>query len=370
MATFPGPIAALTPRPFDFDVEREFRNSRTAALIAVNANTFWFIAIIVLAFGLWDWYVDDDHWRAAFVVRLWGAAIIVATGLFQKLPGRMVWMPFMAKVRLITAVITAALAAAMLDRGYGFGIAGFAVVLLTGPYISVDGRDLLKTNLLAIAALGIVLPLAPLDRFEVIGTLVFVLLAVAISTLLGRVLESSNRRAFALERELHRDARTDALTGLANRRAMEEHGPLELKRAQRTATPVSVILCDIDHFKHINDRHGHETGDKVLRTTAEVLRAALRETDALGRWGGEEFIAVLSDTDTRAASEVAERMRQAVGSTAFAGVPTGATISAGVSTVHEVQSATTAWESLIKEADLRLYQAKKEGRNRVRYPQA
>ena len=93
MATFPGPIAALTPRPFDFDVEREFRNIRTAALIAVNANTFWFIAIIVLAFGLWDWYVDDDHWRAAFVVRLWGEAIIVATGLFQRLPGRMVWMP-------------------------------------------------------------------------------------------------------------------------------------------------------------------------------------------------------------------------------------------------------------------------------------
>jgi diguanylate cyclase (GGDEF)-like protein len=366
LPTFPGPVAALTPRRFDSDLERDFRDSRIASLIAVNANTFWFTAIIVIVFALWDWYVDSDNWLAALSVRLWGAAIIVATGLFQKLPGKMIWMPFMAKVRLVTAVITAALAAAMLDRGYGFGIAGFAVILLTGPYISIDARDLLKTNLLVMAALAIVLPLAPLDRFEVIGTIVFVLLAFVISTLLGRVLESSNRRAFALERELHRDARTDLLTGLPNRRAMEERGPLELKRAQRTGASMSVIMCDLDHFKNINDRHGHETGDKVLRTAAAVLRGALRETDALGRWGGEEFIAVLSDTDTAAASEVAERMRIAVGATAFEGVPAGTTISAGVATVRNVQSASTAWESLIKEADLLLYQAKNEGRNRVK----
>ena len=328
------------------------------------------MAVIVVAFGLWDWYVDRENWAAAFVVRILGAAIIIGTGLFQKLPGKSLWMPSMAKVRLITAVITAALAAAMLDRGYGFGMAGFAVILLTGPYIAIDARDLLRTNVIAVVALGLVLAAANLDRFEAIGTIVFVLLAVAVSSLLGRVLESSHRRAFALERELHRDARTDALTGLANRRAMEERGPLELKRAQRNTVPVSVILCDVDHFKNINDRYGHEVGDAVLRTVAGVLRTALRETDALGRWGGEEFIAVLTDTDTRVASEIAERMRIAVNRTAFGRPPEGMTISLGVSTVHKVQTATSAWDALIKEADLLLYQAKKEGRNRVMYPQA
>jgi diguanylate cyclase (GGDEF)-like protein len=361
-------MAALRPRRFEPDLEREFRQSRVDALIAVNANTFWFIAIIVVVFGLWDWYVDPLNWRAAFAVRIWGAAIIVLTGLFQKLPGRMHWMPSMAKVRLITAVVTAALAAAMLDRGYGFGIAGFAVVLLTGPYIAIDSRDLLRLNAISVAALGVVLPLAPLGRLEVIGTIVFVWLAVAISSLLGRVLESSNRRAFALERELRRDARTDALTGLANRRAMEERGPLELRRAQRTADPVSVIMCDLDHFKNINDRYGHEAGDAVLRTIAGVLRGALRDTDALGRWGGEEFIAVLTDTDTRAAAEVAERMRIAVYATEFGRPAEGVTISLGVSTVHTVADAATAWDALIKEADLFLYEAKKAGRNRVMYP--
>ena len=88
-----------------------------------------------------------------------------------------------------------------------------------------------------------------LDPFDMIGTAIFALLAVAVSMLLGRALEASNRRAFALELELHRDSRTDALTGLDNRRAMEERGIVELKRASRAAAPVSLILCDIDHFK-------------------------------------------------------------------------------------------------------------------------
>ena len=370
MATFPGPVAALRPRRFPPEVELEFRDGRVAGLAAVNANTFWFMAMIVMAFGMWDWYVDRDNWVSAVVVRTLGAAIIVGTGLFQKLPGKSLWMPSMAKVRLITAVVTAAFAAAMLERGYGFGIAGLVVILLTGPYTAIDSRDLTRTNIIALVALGLVLPLSALDGFEVLGTIVFVLLAVGVSSLLGRVLESSNRRAFSLERELHRDARTDALTGLANRRAMEERGPLELKRAQRSTAPVSVILCDVDHFKNINDRYGHEAGDAVLRTVAGVLRGTLRETDALARWGGEEFIAVLADTDTRKASEIAERMRTAVNRTTFGRPPEGATISLGVSTVHKIHAAAAAWEGLIKEADLLLYQAKKEGRNRVMYPQA
>ena len=121
-----------------------------------------------------------------------------------------------------------------------------------------------------------------------IGTIVFVLLAIAVSTLLGRVLEASNRRAFALELELHRDARTDSLTGLDNRRAMLERGRVELKRAQRSGVPVSVILCDLDHFKNINDKYGHEAGDAALTRTAMVLRARLareRRARPVGRRG-------------------------------------------------------------------------------------
>jgi diguanylate cyclase (GGDEF)-like protein len=357
-------------RRFPPAVEAEFRRTRRTGLADVNANTFWTIAVIILAFGVWDAYADPEHWRAAFGVRMAGAAVIVATGLFQKMPGRAHWLPFMAKIRLVIAVVTALLAATMLDRGYGFAVAGAAALILTGPYSAIDSRDLLATNLVLVIALAVIMFAVSLEPFDAIGTAVFVLLAIASSLLLGRVVEASHRREFVLELELRRDARTDALTGLDNRRAMEERGPIELKRAQRSGAPVSVILCDVDHFKNINDRYGHVGGDTVLRTVATNLRGALRETDVLGRWGGEEFMAVLVDTDSRVARHVAERMRAAVARTTFEGLPEGTTISLGVATQHTVVTAASAWDTLVKEADQLLYQAKKEGRNRVIYTQA
>ena len=350
---------------FEPQLEARFRAARSADLIALNIDTFWSIAVIVLAFGVWDMFVDPAHWAEALRVRAAGAGVVVATGLFQKLPGKAHWMPLMARVRLVVAIVASIAAAATLDRGYGFGVAGVVAIILIGPYISIDTRDLLATNAAALAAVGIVMVWAPLEAFDVIGTIVFVLLAALVSTLLGRVLEASYRRAFTLELESHRDARTDALTGLDNRRAIQEKGPLELKRAQRIDAPVAVILCDIDHFKSINDRLGHEAGDAVLRVVANVLRAGLRETDLIGRWGGEEFIAVMLDADAAAAGDVAERMRIAVAATPFNGLKDGATISFGVSSLRDFHSIPEAWEALLNRADEHLYRAKSEGRNRV-----
>ena len=105
---------------------------------------------------------------------------------------------------------------------------------------------------------------------------------------------------------------------------MQERGRVELKRAKRSGAPVSVILCDLDHFKNINDRYGHEAGDAALVQAARVLREALRESDALGRWGGEEFIAVLPATGRATAPlEVAERMRIAIERTRLPGLGRG-----------------------------------------------
>jgi diguanylate cyclase (GGDEF)-like protein len=353
------------PGGYDPEVEAQFRESRVNSLIHVNMNTFWSIAIILLAFGFWDAYVDPAHWRPAFLVRIAGALLVIASGLFQKLPGKGAWLPALAKFRLLTAVISSAIVASMLDQGYGYGVAGLVVIILTGPYIAIDSRDLLKTNVLVIALLmPVVFAVSP-TQFDMIGTGVFVLLAVAVSTLLGRVLESSHRRAFSLELEQHRDARTDSLTGLANRRAMQERGRVELKLAKRTGVAVSVVLCDLDHFKNINDRHGHEAGDAALVKVAAVLKGALRETDALGRWGGEEFIAVLPATAAPGAREVAERMRAAIEGIVFPRLAERTTISLGVATSQEINDPVDEWDLLIKEADRRLYRAKHEGRNKV-----
>ena len=354
----------LPPR-WPAELEARFIESRRARLAELNPNTFWSMAIILLSFSAWDYYVDPAHWRIAFTVRLSAALLITATGLFQKLPGKLMWLPVFAKIRLILAVVASAYAAAMLDRGYGFGIAGLVAIMLTGPYIASDSRDLMITNIAAMLSLVPLLFLMPLSRFDIAGTVVFVLLAAAVSTLLGRVLESSNRRAFALEMDLHRDARTDSLTGLDNRRAMQERGRVELKRSTRSGEPVSVILCDLDHFKNVNDKYGHATGDRALTSAAAVLRGALRESDSLGRWGGEEFMAILPGTEERGAAEVAERMRAAIAAARFSGVPETNTISLGVASAKTVDDPAMEWDLLIKEADQRLYRAKHEGRNRV-----
>jgi diguanylate cyclase (GGDEF)-like protein len=360
----PGPSVRVPPR-FEADIEAQFLESRAAGLMAVNMNTFWTMAIIVMGFGAWDLYVDPLHWRLAFSVRLVGTIVIVATGIFQKLPGNAQWMPLLAKVRLVIAVVTSAIAGSMLDAGYGFDVAGLVVIILTGPYIALDRRDLLKMNAAAMLSLVPVMFVISLDRFDTIGTGVFVFLAVTVSSLLGRVLETSNRRAFALELELHHDARTDSLTGLNNRRAIEERGPIELKRASRSGKPVSVVMSDLDHFKRINDKYGHEAGDAALAKVAAALQETLRETDALGRWGGEEFIAVLAATDGPTAVEVAERMRLAVAATPLDGVADRLTISLGVATLGSVDTPATDWDALVKAADRHMYRAKSEGRNRV-----
>ncbi len=352
------------PGRFDAELEAKFLESRTNTLIDVNLNTFWSIAIILPAFSLWDWFVDAVHWRAVFAVRLIAAVFVVLTGLFQKLPGQARRMPMLAKVRLVIAVVASAVAGVLLDTGFGYAVAGLVVIILTGPYIAVDSRDLFKTNL-AIVVMLIPVLIAIAAPFDVVGTIVFVLLAVGVSTLLGRVLETSNRRAFALELALHRDARTDALTGLDNRRAMQERGHVEVKRAKRAAAPLSVVMSDLDHFQAVNDKYGHEVGDAALVTVAAALRAALRESDALGRWGGEEFMALLPATDLASAHEVAKRMRKAIESVRFEGISEGITISIGVSSAIPVDETERSWDALVKVADEHLYRAKREGRNRV-----
>jgi len=124
-------------------------------------------------------------------------------------------------------------------------------------------------------------------------------------------------------------------------------------------------VCDLDHFKSVNDQYGHEVGDATLAAVAKVLRSALRENDAIGRWGGEEFIVILAATDAPVAVEVAERMRSAIEATTFDRYPGRITISLGVSTLRVVDTPLAAWNTLLKDADQLLYRAKSEGRDRV-----
>jgi two-component system cell cycle response regulator len=159
---------------------------------------------------------------------------------------------------------------------------------------------------------------------------------------------------------------TDALTGLYNRRFMEKQlSALTLNAANR-GKPLSLLVVDVDYFKSINDNHGHDVGDRVLQELAARLREGLRNLDLPCRTGGEEFIVVLPDTDKAVALRVGERVRKLIGAKPFnAGAKSGPltiTVSIGVASF---EAAEDTMESLVKRGDEALYQAKREGRNRV-----
>lgn len=167
-------------------------------------------------------------------------------------------------------------------------------------------------------------------------------------------------------RELTRQATTDPLTGLTNRRVFEERLEVEGERAVRSGHPLSLLLLDIDHFKVINDAYGHGTGDEVLVEVARRLGALVRTQDLLARIGGEEFAWLITDADEDVAVSVAERARRAIADEPFADVGP-VTISAGVCDLAGAPAA----GGLLRGADVALYWAKENGRNRcARYSQA
>jgi diguanylate cyclase (GGDEF)-like protein len=168
-------------------------------------------------------------------------------------------------------------------------------------------------------------------------------------------------RLTALSERMARSARTDALTGLANRRALNEHLTRATARARRTGRPVSVLMIDLDRFKQTNDRYGHRAGDRVLRTVADCMREAMRGEDIYGRWGGDEFFVLLPDTDEREAARTAERLRRQAGTADLRdiGLPGGVPLSIGVAT----RTGTTP-EDLVQAADLELYEQKAARRKR------
>lgn len=165
--------------------------------------------------------------------------------------------------------------------------------------------------------------------------------------------------------ELERLSVTDPLTGVLNRRGFFRSGETDFRRALRYGRPLSVILADIDRFKEINDTRGLATGDAVLSALAGRLKQAVRTTDALCRSGGEEFLALLFETDLPGALIVAERIRRAIEGEAFGteGGPVPATVSIGVATL-DPECASLA--EFVGRADEALYEAQASGGNAVR----
>lgn len=186
----------------------------------------------------------------------------------------------------------------------------------------------------------------------------------ALTGTIGLITDITERKS--MERQLRQLATIDDLTGTLNRRAFFAAAGQEMERAVRYGNAVSVVMFDLDHFKQVNDSYGHALGDQALRETATALRASLRDVDILGRLGGEEFAILLPETPLAGAMEVAERLRHAISAIRIpqdsGAPPLTLTASLGVA---ERMAAEITVDKVLARADLALYRAKADGRNRV-----
>ena len=264
------------------------------------------------------------------------------------------------------------------DSG-GIGLAVMLIMLLS-VYVFIPNRVPLNNLIAAVGIMGITVGMAIQGATP--QELVIACLVLIWPALLGYAaalrINTGSRRAFinlneleaeidrrkSLESELQRQALTDPLTGLSNRRQYELLFRRELDRFNRHGTPLVLGLIDLDHFKDINDNYGHDAGDQVLCHVAELLQAPLRQSDILGRFGGEEFIFILPDTDLDQARSVAERMRLALEETHLVQEGKSIHITATFA-VTQVTAADSEINDIIRRVDSALYQGKNQGRNRV-----
>lgn len=168
-----------------------------------------------------------------------------------------------------------------------------------------------------------------------------------------------------LNERLEEQSRLDALTKISNRGYLDDFLANEYMKAVRLSRPISVMMCDVDYFKKINDGYSHAVGDDVLRALAKLLKDNLRKDDLVARYGGEEFVVVFPQTQFEQAVKVAEKLRKIVEAYPWEGITDGlsVTMSAGVASGTEYQS----YEKLLAQADLKLYEAKDAGRNQVKH---
>lgn len=182
-------------------------------------------------------------------------------------------------------------------------------------------------------------------------------LMTVICCVLGIIVYRLRLKVFLEQKVLEELSLKDSMTNLFNHRTICDSLEKETKRSKRNSQPVSILMTDIDHFKMINDTYGHQVGDQVIIKVAKLLSEICRETDYVGRYGGEEFLIVLTNTDKDGAKNFGERLRKEIEKMDF-GLPSQVTISGGVKT-YENESA----EEMIKLADRALYRAKENGRN-------
>lgn len=235
----------------------------------------------------------------------------------------------------------------------------FVLIPLAFSPALLRGWDFAAAAALSLAGPLVLVSFGAPSAGERFGVMLSMIVAIATSLVTNLFALRSQKKNFRLERQLRAFADIDDLTQLPRRRRIFELGRRILQRAERHAQPFSILYIDADHFKSVNDRLGHDAGDRALRLLAREIQDGLRPTDVCGRFGGEEFVALLPGTDAQDAARVAERLRKRVEDVRHFDVPL--TISIGVAQHMPGEQI----DRVIRHADTALLDAKGGGRNRV-----
>lgn len=281
------------------------------------------VALLTAAIAVFHYWIDSFALRT-LAVALYQGIVFGAIALAVLKSGKTALLRYPV---LFTGAMAITVAGGHLIRG---------VLYVAGPEIPVSLLQPSAWNLLFLSASTLVMPVMTLGGVMMVHD--------------------------AMMQKSEYAANRDFLTGAWSRRAFFEHAQHELARARRLGSNIALLLIDVDHFKQVNDRFGHATGDRVLIDIVRKSEALLRNIDYLGRIGGEEFAVLLSNADREAALAVAERLRQTLQAAPQAdGADNAYTVSIGVAILRESES----FESLMQRADAALYRSKAAGRNQV-----
>ena len=340
----------------------DFRSAQSDARDPLVVPTVMVAVLMIVGFVGWDLMRDAGRFDLAARVRLGGSVAVLATLFAVRV---LMKLPFRGQALVMYCAIYALQAAI----GWALGadsplqMPGLLMVMFFGVLALPRASDALVNVVLAAVSVPIVLPRAP-TQADVVYEVAHFATVVALVWVASALLERMSAQSFAYRGRLQREASTDSLTGLDNRREFESGMVREMERARRMGVPLSLAIIDIDFFKRINDRYGHDTGDAVLREVAQNLLAHIRKSDLLARIGGEEFALVMLGTQPPGAWVVLERLRAAIEALRIpaGGEIVGCTISMGMTDRVETDR---DWATLYKRADTALYAAKEGGRNRV-----
>ena len=340
------------------------------ALLALLLMSSSALVMLLLHHPSANHHLDAVRWWAALSVG--GLAVItllIRTGWSERLRD-----PSLTLVQMAWTITSGAVAYVLAGEGRGVVPSVLAMILFFGA-LGLSPRQVVGIGLYAMAAFSVAVVVSPrfyATTFDVMdgayAAMILIVLAgcMVVNLRVQQMRQRLDRQREALAEALAENralAMRDELTGLYNRRAMVELSQLECRRRRRGQGTLLFAMIDVDHFKRVNDHHGHAMGDHVLRVFADALRANVRETDVLARWGGDEFLLLLSDIEPRSAQTLLERTREAIAALPVPNAPPGLrlSMSAGLA-LHLPHSSP---QETLERADQALYAAKDQGRNRV-----